>query len=86
MPDRIILAPGGRVFFVEMKRPGGKLRPLQVQNAKVFRGLGHPVSVIDSKEGIRRFIAELKNPLACSDEYRAGYNVGFLAALGGGDA
>ena len=29
VPDRIVILPGGGVLFVELKRPGGKLRPLQ---------------------------------------------------------
>ena len=30
VPDRIVLLPGGRVLFVETKRPkGGKIAPLQ---------------------------------------------------------
>jgi len=31
VPDRIVLLPGGRVVFVELKRPkGGKVSPLQL--------------------------------------------------------
>lgn len=30
VPDRILLLPGGRVYFIETKRPkGGRLSPLQ---------------------------------------------------------
>ena len=29
VPDRLIITPSGRMCFVELKRPGGKLRPLQ---------------------------------------------------------
>ena len=28
-PDRIVLMPGGAVFFVELKAPGGQLSPVQ---------------------------------------------------------
>lgn len=34
VPDRLIITPSGRMCFVELKRPGGKLRPLQ----KLWRG------------------------------------------------
>ena len=41
VPDRIILLPGGRVIFVETKRPkGGKLSALQKWWAKKLRELG----------------------------------------------
>ena len=30
MPDRIVILPGGKIGFVEVKAPGKKPRPLQV--------------------------------------------------------
>lgn len=48
VPDRIFLTPHGGVFFVEFKRPGGKLRPLQENEHRVIRKHGHDVYVIDS--------------------------------------
>lgn len=29
LPDRLILLPGGRMFLIETKAPGGRLRPVQ---------------------------------------------------------
>lgn len=41
VPDRIVLLPGGRVIFVETKRPkGGQLSELQKWWAKKLLGLG----------------------------------------------
>lgn len=41
VPDRIILLPGGRVIFAEVKRPkGGKLSKLQVLWAETLKRLG----------------------------------------------
>ena len=31
VPDRLVLLPGGRLAFIELKAPGKKLRPLQVR-------------------------------------------------------
>lgn len=41
VPDRIILLPGGRIIFTELKRPkGGKLSKLQEWWAKKLTDLG----------------------------------------------
>jgi len=59
VPDRIVLLPGGRTVFVEMKAPGKPLGPLQERWVKTLRSLGHQVYKIDSVEDIYRFIAEV---------------------------
>lgn len=60
VPDRIVILPQGRVAFVETKAPGKKPEPLQKYWARILRGLGHKVYVIDSLEGIDKFITEVK--------------------------
>jgi len=40
MPDRLVVMPGGRVAFVELKAPGAKSRPLQVYRQAELRALG----------------------------------------------
>ena len=59
VPDRLVLFPGGRVAFVEMKVPGKKPRPLQLLRHEQLRNLGFPVYVIDSKEQIGEMIHEI---------------------------
>jgi len=59
VPDRIVLLPGGRTVYVEMKAPGRKLTPLQERWADILRGLGHRVYMLDSVEAIDAFIAEV---------------------------
>ena len=59
VPDRILFLPGGRVVLVEMKAPGMKPRPLQLRRHMEYRGVGVPVYVVDSDEGITRLIEEL---------------------------
>ena len=49
-PDRLVLFPGGKITFVELKAPGRKPRPLQVRRASQLRKLGFQVDIIDSKE------------------------------------
>ena len=57
-PDRICLFPGGRVAFVEVKRPGAKPRPLQARRLAQLRKLGFDVAVVDSMESASRFVTE----------------------------
>ena len=44
VPDRILLFPGGRVYFVELKRPkGGKVDPMQTWWRRRLESLGFTV-------------------------------------------
>lgn len=52
VPDRLILMPGGRASFAEIKAPGQVLRPLQIHRKKQIEALGFHVYVIDSAEMI----------------------------------
>lgn len=63
VPDRIILLPGERIYFVETKKPKGKTRVLQDRQIEHIRALGFEVLVLDSKEGVNRFISKLKGEL-----------------------
>lgn len=56
VPDRLILLPGARMVFVELKAPGKKPTALQEMQHKKIRSLGHHVFVIDSKEQVDEFI------------------------------
>ncbi len=52
MPDRMVLLPGARIGFVEVKAPGQKPRKLQLLRHRILRGLGFKVFVLDSPEQI----------------------------------
>lgn len=55
VPDRIVLLPGGRIVFVEVKRPrGGRLSELQMWWHKTIRGLGFQCWVVYSHEDIAK--------------------------------
>lgn len=56
VPDRIVLLPGGKIIFVELKAPGKKLRPLQEFREKEMEKLGFKVWIVDSHEDIRDLI------------------------------
>ena len=59
IPDRIVLLPGGKIIFIELKAPGKKLSPIQEYRAKELRALGFDVRCIDSVELIKEFINEI---------------------------
>ena len=58
VPDRIILLPGAKVIFVELKKPQQTERKRQIYVQNVLRKLGFDVySSVDSEEKINQ-IAE----------------------------
>ena len=59
MPDRLLLFPGGRIAFVEVKAPGEKPRPLQVARHRLLTKLGFKVYVLDSLAGIDEIVKEV---------------------------
>ena len=61
VPDRLIVLPGNRIYFVELKRPGGEARPLQKMQIGRLRDLGCKVFVIDSKEGVDKFLNDIQS-------------------------
>ena len=56
VPDRIILLPGARTLFVELKAPGKVLRPLQAKRASELRKLGFIVQCFDSFQAVDDFV------------------------------
>lgn len=52
VPDRIVLLPGGVLYFVETKAPGKDLRPRQRVVKDLIEKLGFTYYKIDSKEQI----------------------------------
>lgn len=61
VPDRIVIIPGGHIYFIELKAPGEKLRPLQEAVHKKLKSLKCNVLTIDSKETVDKFIREVIN-------------------------
>jgi len=51
--DRLVIMPGGRIIFVELKRPsGGRLSMHQIQWHKQLTALGVAVAVVRNVEDI----------------------------------
>ena len=61
VPDRILLMPGGKLAFIELKAPGGKMRPLQVKRKRELESLGFSVYCIDSPDMIGGILDEIQS-------------------------
>ena len=61
VPDRLVLFPGGRLAFVELKAPGKKLRPLQQRWAVRLTALGFQVFCVDRIEQIGGILDEIQS-------------------------
>ena len=59
IPDRLVLLPGGRMYFIELKRPGEGPRKLQVYWLEKLLRMGFEARVLDSKEAVREFVRGL---------------------------
>lgn len=60
VPDRIVLFPGGRIGFVELKASGKKMRPLQKKRKEKLESLGFLVFCIDEVEQIEEVLREIQ--------------------------
>lgn len=60
MPDRLVLLPGGKIGFVEVKAPGKAPRPLQVARHKLLQRLGFKVFVLDDPNEIGGILDEIR--------------------------
>lgn len=59
MPDRLLLLPGGKIAFVEVKAMGCKPRPLQVRRHVMLRNLGFRVFIPDDDRRIGGLLDEI---------------------------
>ena len=55
-PDRIVMLPGGRLAFVEVRASGRKATKLQQLRIDQINALGLHALVIDSKEAVDDFL------------------------------
>lgn len=60
MPDRLILLPGGRIAFAEVKTTGCRPRPLQIKRKEQLEALEFSVYVIDHPDQIGGMLDEIR--------------------------
>lgn len=59
IPDRILLLPGGRLIFVELKKPDGQRSPMQIRMHATLRRLGFLVATLYTLEQVDNFLHSL---------------------------
>lgn len=60
VPDRIVMLPGGRLIFVELKADKGRLGPIQKVQIRRIQRLGQEVRVVRGMDGLEEFLNELQ--------------------------
>lgn len=63
VPDRIVILPGLRPVFVELKAEKGRLTALQKVQIDRLRTMRQDVRVLYGKEEVRNFLAECEEML-----------------------
>lgn len=59
LPDRMVLLPGGRLIFVELKSPTGTVAPHQTVIHNRLRALGFEVLVLSSTDAVKEWAKRL---------------------------
>ena len=59
VPDRIVMLPGGRLIFVELKADRGRLEPIQKVQIRRIEKLGQEVRVVRGMDGLEGFLHEV---------------------------
>ena len=60
MPDRLVILPDGRVFFVELKTDSGRLSLNQRMQIRRLRELGQDARVLYGAKEVEAFIDEIR--------------------------
>ena len=55
VPDRIVIFPGGKIYFVELKAEGGRVSATQIAQLKALASLGLDAFVIRGIKGLIGF-------------------------------
>lgn len=59
VPDREVILPGGRIFFVELKTEKGRTSPVQQAQIRALRKLGCEVRVLYGMQDVENFLQEI---------------------------
>lgn len=57
IPDRLVIFPGGLMFLVELKAPGGRLSPIQEHVHSELAAVGTTVAVLEGRGQVDSWIS-----------------------------
>ena len=60
LPDRLVVLPGGRIVFVELKRAGGAPRPEQTALHRKLRSRGAEVVTLAGPEEVEIWLKQIR--------------------------
>ena len=60
MPDRIVILPGGKVIFVELKQENGRLTRLQKVQQETLHRMGAVAVTLRGAEDVKMYLDVLK--------------------------
>lgn len=63
-PDRVVVLPGGVLVWVELKRQGGRVAPLQELRLRRLRELGQRVELVWSAQEAEALVERLSRTTA----------------------
>lgn len=63
VPDRLVLLPGSKIGFVEVKAPGKKMRPNQIKRKSELEELGFLVYCLDAPKDIGGVVDEIESKM-----------------------
>lgn len=67
VPDRLVVLPGGRMIFVELKAEDGRLSPMQRRQMTRLHRLGADAREVKGAAGVARFLEDCCNLLDGGD-------------------
>ena len=63
VPDRIVILPGGRIWFVELKADAGRLTPNQERQIQRIQETGADACTLYGMDGVNAFLAARRREL-----------------------
>lgn len=64
VPDRLVILPGGKVIFVELKTDTGRLSPMQAHQIRELRRRDAEVWVVYGEDGLKSFLEACRGYIA----------------------